>query len=152
MRIRGRALALVAVVAAVAVPTTVALAGGGLTGKYTGKIKHGGPVDRKIVLKVTRERAKLLELPLDIDCRAVHDERIGEVLTGGAGKLKDQFEELGGEVNFKIRRRLEDFHDGRLKVEIAGGFRGDKIAGVFTANLDYGSLGSCSDGGDFKAR
>ena len=40
------------------------------------------------MLKVTRERAKLVELPLDIDCRVVHDERITEVLKGGARKAQ----------------------------------------------------------------
>ena len=129
----------------------VVVAGDVPTGKYVGKIRHGGPVERKIVLKVTRERAKLVELPLDIDCRVVHDERITEVLKGGAGKLKHQFEELGGEINFKIRRRLDHFHDGKLKVEIAAGFRGEDRR-LFTAYLDYGPLGSCSDGGDFRAR
>ena len=152
MRIRWGTVALAALMVTVAVPAAVVVAGGGVAGKYVGKIRHGGPVERKIVLKVTRERAKLVELPLDIDCRVVHDERITEVLKGGAGKLKRQFEELGGEINFKIRRRLDHFHDGTLKVEIAAGFRGEKIAGTFAAYLDYGPLGSCSDGGDFRAR
>jgi hypothetical protein len=152
MTTRTGAFAVLAV-AVIAASATVALARG-LSGTYSGKIKHGGPVERKIELKVTSKRARLVELPLDIDCTFVHNEHITEVLKGGSGKLKKQFPELGGEVNFKIRRRVNGFHDGTLKVEIAAGFRGPKnrIVGTFLADLDYGSLGNCSDGGDFKAK
>ncbi len=150
---RRRVCAVLAALALVASSATVAL-GGGLNGKYSGKIKHGGPVERKIVLRVKHKRAKLVELPLDIDCTFQTGERINEVVKGGSGKLKHQFQQLGGEVNFKIRKKIEDFHGSTLKVKIDAGFRGKKnrIVGGFLANLDYGPLGNCSDGGDFKAK
>jgi hypothetical protein len=151
---RKGVFAVLAVVAIVGASATVTLGRGGLSGKYSGKIRHGGPVERKIVFKVTRKRAKLVELPLDIDCTFQTGEHISEVITGGSGKLKHQFKQLGGEINFKIRKRVEDFHEGTLKVSIDAGFRGKKkkIVGTFLADLDYGDLGNCGDGGDFRAK
>ena len=45
-----------------------------------------------------------------------------------------------------------DFHGGKLTLEIAGGFRGKKLIGTILVDLDYGSLGNCSDGGNFNAK
>jgi hypothetical protein len=139
------ALALAVVI--VASSATVAL--GGLGGKYSGEIKRGGPTERKIVLRVKHKRAKLVELPLHIDCTSVTGETIDDVVSGGSGKIKKGF----SHKFFNIKKRVDDFHGGTLKVHIGVDFHGKKMVGIFDATLDYGiGVGGCSDGGNFRAR
>ena len=42
------------------------------------------------------------------------------MLSGPKGKLKKQFQTAGGEPNYKIKEKIDDFHGGKLTLEIAG--------------------------------
>jgi hypothetical protein len=122
--------------------------GGGLDGKYSGKITRGGPEHRKIVLRVNGHRAKLVKLPLDINCKFQTGERVSKTARGGSGKIKQGF----SHKFFNIHHRDKHFAGGRLKLDIGVDFHDTTMVGMFTAILDYGNKGSCSDGGYFRAK
>lgn len=144
-RIAG--LIFTACVLVVVMPTT-AVAGGGLDGKYSGKITRGGPKHRKVVLRVHGHRAKLVKLPLDINCKFQTGERVDKTARGGSARIKQGF----SHKFFDIHKRDKHFAGGKLKLDVGGDFHGTTIVGTFDAVLDYGNKGSCSDGGDFRAK
>lgn len=148
----GRAGQLACIVLAacalVVILPTAATAGSGLDGKYSGKITHGGPKHRKIVLRVHGHRAKLVKLPLDINCKFQTGERVEKTARGGSAKIKQGF----SHKFFNIRKRDKHFAGGTLHLQVGGDFHGTTMVGIFDAKLDYGNKGSCSDGGDFRAK
>lgn len=145
--LRIACLALAACTLVVVTPTA-ATAGGGLDGKYSGKITQGGPKHRKIVLRVHGHRAKLVKLPLDINCKFQTGERVEKTARGGSGKIKQGFSHKA----FNIHKTDKSFAGGKLKLDIGVDFHGTTMVGMFDAYLDYGNKGSCSDGGYFRAK
>lgn len=144
---RTACLVLAACVLVVVMPTA-ATAGGGLDGKYSGKITRGGPKHRRAVLRVHGHRAKLVKLPLDINCKFQTGERVEKTARGGSAKIKQGFSHRF----FNIHNRDKSFAGGRLKLDVGASFHGTTMVGMFEAFLDYGNKGSCSDGGYFRAK
>jgi hypothetical protein len=120
----------------------------GLDGRYSGKITRGGPEDREITLRVDGHRAKLVKLPLVINCKFQTGERIEKVTRGGSGRIKQGY----SHKYFNIHKRDKHFAGGTLRVNIGVDFHGKTMVGMFDANLDYGRRGSCGDLGYFRAK
>jgi hypothetical protein len=149
--VRGVAIRLALITLAacglVFLPST-ATAGGGLGGKYSGKITHGGPKHRKIVLRVHGQHAKLVKVRVLANCKFQTGERVDEVVGGGSGKIRQGF----SHKFFNIHKRDKHFAGGKLKLDVGVDFHGTTMVGIYGAIIDYGNRGSCGDGGYFRAK
>jgi hypothetical protein len=147
-RVSRMACLVLAACGLVGVMSPAATAGSGLDGKYSGKITRGGPKHRKVVLRVHGHRAKLVKLPLDINCKFQTGERVEKTARGGSAKIKQGFSHRF----FNIHKQDKSFAGGKLKLDVGASFHGTTMVGTFEAYLDYGNKGTCSDGGSFRAK
>jgi hypothetical protein len=132
-----------------ALPPAVAPAGGGLSGKYSGKITRAGPMKGKITLRVRGHRARLVKIPLVIGCRSQTGEQVEKVVRGSRpAQIKQGY----SHPFFNIRRVDKHFAGGKLVLKIGVDFHGTTMVGMFQANIDYGNRGSCGNFGYFRAK